>query len=482
MAVWSKEQCISVAAFGILGASLAVSAASYFSRFWSNDTRSSSQTRPTTVAVSALSLSAVAHGISWLSPSVLGIAGAWALAIDKSWLMAKIPAFFSSYGNITQHIPIHPQSLNDAFRLGQLFLKAKANLTLESDILAEVSAIVGRSASMADLLALEKDIPMLDDNRGVVSRVLGAFNLINIVWGISILGLSALIGPVLWLLLKPVRRLLTQLWTSVILPALIRMKPLYPYLLNLIAVGFMTEAHRYPMDTYSMAGVMMAITGLTAFLSGWSLSTVLHSTTSGDLEAFSSVTGILLTLVSGPLAMGLQSKLLGYVTVVSGLSALGFSFWSSQLCLVLGFRERNPMVRTAITCLALNLLNVGSRAFDVPSPYLAPFSSAIATFGSSVYFLALLISTNAYDQGRSNVMYVSSLVAWIASGELLGLPAMSNVAKVYGSLFAINVYGRNPPRDDVARLLWMFGGFGGLYAFSLYMNRHPELLTTLYAN
>ncbi len=467
MDMWTKEQYAGAAALLIFALSGVLSSASYFTRINQSDVPTG-----TFVGASGVLL------FKWLGGPMIGIVGAWSLAADKRHLLQILPAFFPSYSNMVLHIPVHPKSLNDAFRLGQLFLKASANMAPLTEILEEAAQIAGRSVSAEELLALETQIPLLDENRGRVSQILGMFSLINIIWLVSILGLSVLVGPVLWLILKPLRALLVKIWADAVKPILIFLKPVYQYLIYVFAVLLMTEAQRYPRDEYSMTGVMTAVTGIAVFMLGWAYTTLLNKATGGDAELFATLSAMLITLVTAPLAVTLQSSLIGYAAVASLCSTLGFSVWSSELCLCLGFDRTSGLIRTALACLALNLLNMASRVFDMPSQYLAPFSSAIGIFGSSVYFLALLIATNVHS--RSNAMYVCSLGLWLAAGEFLGMPGMANVAKVYAALYALNVYGRCPPRSEALKLLWMFGGFGALYALSLFLNRNPELLTALY--
>ena len=107
-------------------------------------------------------------------------------------------------------------------------------------------------------------------------------------------------------------------------------------------------------------------------------------------------------------------------------------------------------------------------------------ASAVASFGTAVYFLALSILTFSGWGGFKHVgeaLYAFNLVAFWVVGELVGIPGMRNAAKAWGFFEFFILYVNYCPKDNVGvGIVSSFIGCGLLYAASLYLNTHPEIV------
>ena len=78
----------------------------------------------------------------------------------------------------------------------------------------------------AQLVSVPSSVAALQDHRSPLSRLLGFFSLVNIVWTFAVLGISISLGPVIVLALKPLLVLmsgaLARLWRRIVLPLLVK--------------------------------------------------------------------------------------------------------------------------------------------------------------------------------------------------------------------------------------------------------------------
>jgi len=229
------------------------------------------------------------------------------------------------------------------------------------------------------------------EDKGLLSRVLGAFSLINVLWAFGLLGLMVFIGPFLYYTMEPiftvVLQILTAVWVGFVWPLLVALVPAYEGLGYVILYIILTEAYRYPPDAYSMMPVPLAGTACGLFIPLYLYSTVAHAPTGNQHEKeFLSLSNGLLAVLLVPHAVTLQSEFLGFMAVVALCAALGFSIACWGLCWVIGFADGPAMLRTAAACLLLNAVYVTLRVTGTPLGLLRPFASGIGVFGGTVCF------------------------------------------------------------------------------------------------
>ena len=429
----------------------------------------------------------------WLHCPITAVSFLYTFAGDKEFYLTKIPAFFSTYGGELQKVmPLHPKSMSEAFQLGQLYEKA-SNLAPTGEkmveLLQQTANISGRATvKLAELLALPDSIKLADDNRGPVSRILGLFSIVNAIWLVSILGLTVTVGPFLWILARPIRRILVKLWSDVIIPTLIKCRRVFEYVFYAISVYLIVESARYAnTDAYSMVGTMTGLTGVCALFLSWAYTTFLNSTGGGNPETWWGLSTAIVGSAAIPVAYLHHSTLIGYVAVAALLQCLGVSGCSSGLCVFIGFDSESQVLRTAGASLWLTLFNASLRALNIKNEWLHPLQPAVGVIGTTVYFLALLIFTferywyrNRFSNFVRELIYVSNIAAYYFVGEFLGMPGTVNVARVYGALWAFTKFCEHTPKNSSALIVSTFVGFGILYAMSLQLSRHPEYITALF--
>ena len=439
----------------------------------------------------------------WLTPSVAFIASVWTFVFNPKPMLAVFPAWFSRYQGLNDVIPLHPKNLVEAFQLGALFQKVQVAGANVSEILGEVTRVVGRTTPvlLEQVMGLEQEIALLVEDRGIISRMIGIFSFINIVWFVGILLIVVAAGPILCYIGKPIRKILILFCKKMILfcekiivPFLVAIQPMYPYLATALGLMFITEGSRYPTDAYSMSATMISITGLVIAAFNYGLCTRLYAPLylfySNNEEVLLQLFAALATAALVPVAVSTQSTLIGTAAVLAGTTVLGFSFVCYGCCYCFGFRN-DLILRTAYSCLSLNVLFTLAKAFNLQPLWIRPFAGPVAAVGGSVYFLALLCFSARYygwlDSRLDNsyllrqVPMLVSLAAFYAVGTTYGIPAMVNVAHVYLVLYGCEKYADAAADLESGMMPWFYimGAGLGMYGTAMYMNRNPQLLLGL---
>eukprot|EP01061_Rhynchopus_euleeides_P035132 TRINITY_DN59200_c0_g1_i1.p2 TRINITY_DN59200_c0_g1~~TRINITY_DN59200_c0_g1_i1.p2 ORF type:complete len:187 (+),score=57.97 TRINITY_DN59200_c0_g1_i1:70-561(+) len=159
---------------------------------------------------------------------------------------------------------------------------------------------------------------------------------------------------------------------------------------------------------------------------------------------------------------------------------MGFTAFGTPLTLYIGFDSLEQCARTAGACLFLTLGRAALRAAGVDNMFLRPFASAVDVFGTSVYFLALVI-LGAFERKGKALLWVN-LAAYLCLGSVLGMPGLTNAAKVWTSLELFVAYCMYFPKESEEQgVVFMFTVCGILYGASLYLSTHPELILALYS-
>ena len=420
-----------------------------------------------------------------LCPSV-AVGALWYVATHPTAVLKAVPALFSAYGKgLDSVLPVYAKNVHHAFQLGEahkVFADADGKPAAVAAALKMASDLLSRAVTAAEMARFPEAMRLQASEASMASKVLGAFSIVNIVWFLSICGLSVLLLPFLYQLLAPLRKLIWSLWQDVVYPFLLWCRPAYEPLMYALTLLIAVESARYPrgpIDGVSMTGTMVALTACALFCSSWAYSTYLHSTGGGNRRLWLGLSGILLAGAAAPLAILHQSSLLGYVAVVSVMSALGFTAFGAPLCLFIGFESSEQAIQVAAACLFLTLGNATAKALGVESTFLAPFASAVASYGTAVYFLALSILTFGgyrFSKHFGELVYAANLAAYVVVGEMAGIPGMANAAKVWGMIELFVKYCDYCPKSGGALIVSGFTGCGILYAMSLYLSTHPELI------
>jgi hypothetical protein len=119
-------------------------------------------------------------------------------------------------------------------------------------------------------------------------------------------------------------------------------------------------------------------------------------------------------------------------------------------------------------------------------PYLQPFLGPLMVFGHIVYYLALLIFAafgGSFSYGRSNYgfaqfLMIGSRLTSLALGSYFTIPALVNVAIVYGIIYLVE---KTVEMVGNSKLIYviLFALSAGLYLTAIYLSANPQFLYSL---
>jgi uncharacterized membrane protein YqaE (UPF0057 family) len=238
---------------------------------------------------------------------------------------------------------------------------------------------------------------------------------------------------------------------------------------------------------WQLAVLMPACVG---FFGAMSLTCFVHGSKSKSYE----IPSLVLTVVYGTVALFFGSHVVGFMSVMALLNALGFMMGHIPGCVYLGWDNDSQVARGTFAAglmLTLHILFTLTGAAVV----LAPFREGMLFMGSFVYFVGLLIMSSRYywysytdkdgkltDFGyRTNwvaftvmqVCVLSSALLAFYFGSVYNMPALLGFS---GTVFAIYVLEKyyDLPWKGVG-WAWSMLGLGGLlYGLGLVVQSYPQ--------
>jgi hypothetical protein len=228
---------------------------------------------------------------------------------------------------------------------------------------------------------------------------------------------------------------------------------------------------------WQLAVLMPAAFG---FLGATILTCNLHG---GDSRAYE-WPSLLLAVVWGVMAVAFQSHVIGFMSVMAMLTALGFICGHFPGCVYMGFESDRVIPRTTLAAglmLAVHILLVitGAAATEI-----APFREGMSFMGSFVYFLGVLIMADKYYcrvRGDVNwglywlmqALVLTSGVGALYLGAVFGLTALTAFGGTFFALYILEKY-YDLPWYGIG-WAWSLLGLGGLlYGIGVFAKSHPQ--------
>ena len=133
----------------------------------------------------------------YLMPSIC-VGMVW-LAVLHPVVLQSFPRImqFNNVTNLEDVLPLSPTSLSQAFQLGQIYtelgLPDAKPAPGQTELLAKAQAVLPHRETpvlLAHMAALPKILKQRDEQLSVMDRVGGFFSFVNIIWGVSIVGIG----------------------------------------------------------------------------------------------------------------------------------------------------------------------------------------------------------------------------------------------------------------------------------------------------
>lgn len=446
--------------------------------------------------------------MKWAKSPALVMAWCWVLYLYPEMcagiaipLVMRSPA--AAPAKLKDLLPLCPDSMAVAFRLGELKAALEAHLdqavensTVVESILTAAAALVGKnrsSVSAEQLLGTLAQIERVESDVSAITRVRGFFSFVNVMWFLAIVGICVSIGPSLYHLLHPLqqflRRVAKWVFNNIISPTVRRLHSWQVIEMTMYAICacLISDGQRLDDDIglfVTLTGAMLLIPVMFYTEKFWGLEIIAKQMHRNRvLQIYQCV----LALCCIPLALIHSSTLIGYAVVLLLFSALGFGVSVSRLCLFIGFDSKSIMERCCLISFLLLSMFIGAKTVGINITYLEPFSPAIAVMGSNVFFLAMLIMSDGYYTNTPkryrllNIAMIFALVAFQLFGHLLGLASVANTSITYSVLYILQKYiYLHKSRDWNTWTLMLIISLVGWRA-SLHLHMHPEYITSLFS-
>jgi len=457
----------------------------------------------------------------WMCGPLLWIYVCWCICFDPDRLPYSAdtwPRLFDLNGRrIVDVLPLHPTTMTQAFALGAVYrelVAADIGSVEERDLLIRAQKVVGRTENVTRALVMDlpRTLRDMEDDVGLVTRVIGFFTFVNCMWLLAIVGISVTVLPFVWIFTKPLRRILQDVlvllwnsivrvvkyvWSRIVRPTLIRMHvwgvfEIIGWCVSILLVENATEASSSDVGFY----VALSALFLAAFMAAYA--TLLFGgrfvrEMSPQRRHFCISTAV--AVFCTPICIRFESQLLGYVIVWAVYGVLGFSVACYGLCYVIGFRSESAIERVTVASGVLLFCIVSMRACNVQGSAWSALSSPCSVMGSLTLFLGLLIVSSRrynYESSRNGHSKASVAYLWrntlfvvlgtmaLFLGQIFRISGMSNTVTVFLIMYAVekwveihfDVFEWNP-------ILFAFPFFCVLYKAALYLHQDPGFVVSL---
>ena len=437
--------------------------------------------------------------ITWMFWPILFTLCTWLLFLFTKAITSALPTF-SKKKSIKTLIPQYPKSLTAAYDIGTLverFSKSEY-ADIRAGILQQMQEILctNRSISEAEVYKMKDNMIKYAGKEGLMGKIKGAFNCINIIWLLSIVGIMFFVVPTaIWIFGNKI------VWIcEMVVEFVFFIRPLWTPLLFLFAFVVIAYGAKFRDDILA-TGVFVTLAGVLVSYGAFIVCTCeLLPHEGGDIAVFFTIVfgWALLNLI--PLALMLKSSFLGFLTVVAFFHYFGFSVVPMGLCYYVGFDNREELEISIIVSFVVLNIAIFSRILQrienqtlkkALKTFLEIFGNGINVMGTVVLFLALLIFSfkwYSYYGHHNSFMYrywvrqllmVGAFVYVLIFGNLLNLNSMKNATYVYLVLYVILKV------QEIGTTLDLYAPMALLICFilffaSLYAHRRPGLIVSLF--
>jgi len=403
-------------------------------------------------------------------------------------------------------LPPHPDTMTEAWKLSlleyqysQLEMARDKDVNLMNSILVEAAKIVGKVSINAEQLhGIYGRIIEIEAEVSIVQRVKGMFTFVNFMWLLAIAGVAISVGPFLYVILKPLRKMLIGtlkfIWERIIIP--MHSMGVFELLSYIICILFVIEGIRFPPET----GFYISLTGLVCVIPCFVYSTGLFSPYKPNQNTF--VFGSLwICIIWVPMSIYYESYILSWLTVMTFYQCIGFSVICTGLCYYIGFEDDDGMIRATFTSIIILLIFTVLRVGGVTSSKIIQiYSAPFTTFGSIVLHLALLIISYRYFYPYSrNYSYnyrehprfvynyyvrqaymIVTILLSLFFGNVYGIAGLRNTAYTFIGLYGYSKYAEMHFEKRWNGWVFVFIFSLALYQTALYLHSNPHFIVSLF--
>lgn len=385
------------------------------------------------------------------------------------WLLTRL--FFNR--SVPQAQPqMEVQDMLQAFKLGIAWRDAGNTEYIgtprEVYVRRGFAEILGSEYKMEQIWNLPTILANQDKDRSLTKKVIAVFNVVNVLWFCSVIGMVGLFPAFIWTILRPIRAHLIVFWDKFLVPLFLRLRFILEPFLYLGSAWLCMESWKLAefSATSPFLGSMVGVSSLAAFVLSSVYTVVLHSCPPCDSNPFLAGQGVLLSLTAFGLASVHESTLLGTISAV----AAALSAWFLEDCSGRG----NLDLRLAAIC-----GGASSVQFALQTSGISPDMTRFATsWLSTVGLFGTLSVASMVDKKRIPLLLFAA-AGHVALGASCNEPSLTNTAVSYTLAWIYVEFLKGVCRTRAAWYVVGFVSSVSLFGIAWAMNRNPFLAAGL---
>eukprot|EP00239_Pterosperma_sp_CCMP1384_P005509 CAMPEP_0197845808 /NCGR_PEP_ID=MMETSP1438-20131217/2680_1 /TAXON_ID=1461541 /ORGANISM="Pterosperma sp., Strain CCMP1384" /LENGTH=475 /DNA_ID=CAMNT_0043457237 /DNA_START=515 /DNA_END=1942 /DNA_ORIENTATION=- len=409
----------------------------------------------------------------------------------KWWLLGSVPR-----ADRLSLKELVPKTTRQAFELGRLVEELRGlpedveeeekdddddvqELLKRAQLLLDSSSMLTRENLLIDL---PEAVVQADNISSRLSRLIGAFSVVNLAGLLAIVGICISIGPTMYQVAQPLVEFLVANFFDVVVPILMKLwrvlEPLYEPIVWSLMLYIVAAAARFP--STEGANRQIAILGAALAPLAFSLSTTIHvpETTSTSPATFTVIVSTWALSYLSPLAVAYESQLMGFMAVAACYSALGFGVAPIAGGFVVGWDSQDQLVNSALASMWTLTGFFAIQSSGLDSKWIKPFKSGASVFGGIVLGLAGLIWSSGLDPVRNGVFFGGAVLTTFY-GAYLKATGLQNTGITFFVLWAIEKCWELS-FDSVGPYPLILGTSVALYQATLFLRTRPDILASFF--
>ncbi|MFC1637800.1 hypothetical protein ACFL2R_00085 [Patescibacteria group bacterium] len=294
-----------------------------------------------------------------------------------------------------------------------------------------------------------------------LQKAAGFITWVNIMWVLAACSGVASTGYVMFRLGKYLRKIFNLVPVEV-----------YELLAYIASGALIVYGDRMPLET----GAYVGFTGCLALAGALIASATIHKLKEDEFRFFS-----ILFVVWSVVAMSYGSSLIGFISMMALLSAMGFFVGIGYCVYVIGFESKDAVARATLASFSMLTFFAIVRMTATDVPVVNVFENGALWMGSFVGYLGLLIlaEIDYFDTTKEYIlMQVVTIIAGLGAIFVGSVFEIAELQRIGGTFFVLYLLEKalwDIPKDSkLLYAIWVMFISWATIAGAFYVKAHPE--------
>lgn len=394
----------------------------------------------------------------WFLQPLIYIVFVWLITNHPEQVKQFTPKLINfSNMTVSDVFPLFPTDPSTIMKLAEIRFKN------EPDMLEQASKLLNFTFTTIEQFdQFMTELQQSQLHAGVLEKVWRMCTFINVMWIVSIIGLTVTFLPFAVHILRPFAFLFNGLFLTFLITYSTQL--IYGLLLLVMSqTVHMNKHHGFYVALLSLFGYYLVTSSTYPRADRYKYN---------DTEDYGDF--VLCCVPTVMLTLFYQSNLLGFLSMAFMFGSIGFSILSNGVCTCIGFESKDALER----CVAVAMMLIPVYYyFTSITNRLKYFHYGAYVFGPIVYLLGLLILAFDTRKANANLWMIVSLIAMMYFSTITFNSSMFNVSVVFTGLFMLEKFATLIRWDNFIVPMFLF--FGLIYYVSMYLSSHPQMITSI---